>query len=289
MNNSNTLLAAFHNHLTSQQTAPNTLRSYLGDMKAFIAWFERSNSEKFEPSSTVRRDIQEWRDFLLTTSKPISVNRKLSSLRIFFEWAERKGLTTSDPTRRVHGVKFANNPPHTPSDASVEKILRAARTQGSPRDRSLLELLASTGLRVAELIGLHRSDLELGEASAWLNIPAGKGCQARRIPLNVRTRMALREYLVTEESMPADGSLFMNRFRKAMTPYSIWYTVRKYTTLADEEGITPRSLRNAVVAKLSRNPHVSLVAAAAFLGQKRLDALAHFFQRDDLQTLDGQE
>ena len=275
-------IAGFGLFLKSQQAASNSIRAYLGDLKAFAAWFEGFTHEPFDPASTVRRDLLDWRDELARTFKPATVNRKLSSLRIFFDWAGRQGWITSDPTSRVHGLPPRPSKFNAPDEAAVEKILQLARTRGSARDRAMLELLAATGLRLSEILSLHRSNLELGEASAWLNVPACKGRRTRRIPVSVRARVALKEYLEERGGVEKEAPLFLTRQGKAMTAYAVWYALKKYAAETGDQEMSPRSLRNVLVAKLAANPEIGLVSAAAFLGQNRLEVLARHVQAEDL-------
>ena len=279
------ILADFRLFLQSQRAAPHSIRAYLGDLKAFASWFEATTNETFDPASTVRRDLLDWRDELAKTCKPATINRKLSSLRIFFDWAGRQGLSSTDPTTRVHGLRPVFQEPETLDETAVEKILHAARPRGSARDRAMLELLAAAGLRVSELVALRRRDLELGEASAWLNVSAARGRPKRRIPINVRARVALKEYLAECGETRQDEPIFLSRLGKALTAYAIWYAVKKYASDAGMEHISPRSFRNAITARLVRDPAIGLVAAAAFLGQNRLDVLARHVQPGNLERI----
>ena len=285
MTDLDSILDSFRLFLQGQHAAFHSTRAYLGDVKAFAIWFEGFTKETFDPASTVRRDLLDWRDELARTFKPATVNRKLSSLRIFFDWAGRQGLITSDPTSRVRGLRPPPPEFEAPNEAAVEKILQLARLRGNARDRALLELLAATGLRLTELVALRRSDLELGEASAWLNVPACKGRRMRRIPVSVRARVALKEYLAEREGIEKESPLFLTRQGKAMTAYAVWYAVKKYAAETETKEVSPRSLRNVLVAKLAADPRVGLVSAAAFLGQNRLEVLARHVQAEDLQKM----
>ncbi|MBN2387342.1 MAG: tyrosine-type recombinase/integrase [Anaerolineales bacterium] len=264
----------FGDHLRNTPVAPRSVRACLGDLRAFAAWFEAATGENFDPVTILRGDVLDWRAAMAKTHAPATVNRRLSSLRRFYAWATRQGLISLDPTNGVRGPSQIHPTPNPPAAATLEKILHAARTTGTRRDRALLELLADAGLRPAELAGLRLDDLELEAASAWLTVAGDRGRPTRRIPLSIRSRVALREYLEEREPAGKAGPLFASRNKGAISPFIVWHVVHKYAAQAGVGEVRPRDFRNAAASRLV-GEH-DLVSAAAFLGEKDLNSLARF-------------
>jgi len=289
MSDFETLLEAFQSHLKKRDRSPHSIRAYLADLRHFAAWFEQHNEEPFTLAAVLDSDVRDWRDEVSNRSAAATVNRKLASLAAFFAWAEEKGLAHDDPTRHVQRIEQQPVKPKALPETAVRRILRRARDSCNLRDHALLQLLAATGLRAAEAAALHRGDLEIGPRSGWVTVRAGKGRKKRRVPVHEQAREPLNEYLKERKFFDPAGResepLFTTRMGAAMTPYAIWYTVKKYAALAGVEGVSPHSFRHTVATRLVRNPKVDMVTAAAFLGHARLDTTARYAQpnEDDLE------
>jgi integrase/recombinase XerD len=208
--------------------------------------------------------------------KPATVNRKLAALSALYRWAGEPGQSERDPTRYVNGIKQQPVAPKAMSKQDLTRILWAAR-QDNKRDAALLEFLAATGLRVSEVASLIVGDVALNERSGWVTV-RGKGRKQRRVPIHVRARRALSEYLEERDDPAGDEPLFLSQKGGAITPYAVWYTVKKYAALAEVEGVTPHTFRHTVATQLVRDPEVDLVTAATFLGHSRLDTTARYSQ-----------
>ena len=221
---------------------------------------------------------------------PATVNRKLAALSTFFRWADEAKLVKSDPTANINGVEQQAVAPKALTEAAMNKILRKAKESGNLRDHALLELLAATGLRAAEAAGLTLGDLTLGERSGWVTVRLGKGRRRRRVPIHLRAaRRSAPTWSRNSLPSPARAAhaaepLFRSRAGEPLTPYALWYTVKKYARLAEVEGVTPHTFRHSVATRLVRDPQVDMVTAATFLGHSRLDTTARYSRpsEDDL-------
>ena len=200
----------------------------------------------------------------------------------FFAWAITTGQVKTDPTAHINGIEEQPTAPKALAVQDVTRILRQAR-RANLRDAALLELLAATGLRVSEVAALTLGDVELGERSGWVTVRSGKGRKQRRVPLHARARQQVLAYLETREvssnevTRVSQGEpLFVSRKGGGLTPYAVWYIVKKYAVLAGVQHVTPHSFRHTVATRLVRNPEVDLVTAATFLGHSRLDTTARY-------------
>jgi site-specific recombinase XerD len=281
MNQLDSLLTDFQQYLKGRDTAPLTVYAYLADVRAFIAWYEQMSGESFNPMDADWHDIQDWRDALAKIQKPSSVNRRLSSLRVFYTWANKAKLISSIPTVEIKNLEQQPLAPKALTEQEVQRILLKARKEGNKRDWALLSLLAATGLRAAEASALTHADLQLNERSGWITVRSGKGRRRRKVPVNTRARKVLEEYIKEIGEQPKTAPLFSTRLGTAMTPYAIWCVVKKYAALAKVENVSPHSFRHTVATRMVRNPEIDLVTAATYLGHARLDTTARYAQPNE--------
>lgn len=279
------LLEGFKKWLIRHDRSAHSIRAYLSDVRQFISWCGGNREEPFELALIDDVAVQGWRDHLEQKNMPATVNRKLAALSTFFEWAIEAKLVTTDPTTNINGVEQQAVAPKALSEAAINRILRKAKEGSNLRDHALLELLAATGLRASEAAGLTIGDLTLGERSGWVTVRMGKGRRRRKVPVHLRARKALNAYLEQEQlsettarTARATEPLFHNRAGEPLTPYALWYTVKKYARLAEIEGVTPHTIRHTVATRLVRDPETDLVTAATFLGHSRLDTTARYSQ-----------
>ncbi|MBN1812639.1 MAG: tyrosine-type recombinase/integrase, partial [Anaerolineae bacterium] len=136
------------------------------------------------------------------------------------------GQAERDPTRYVNGIKQQPVAPKALNKQDLTRILRAAR-KDNKRDAALLEFLAATGLRASEVAGLTVGDVALNKRSGWVTV-RGKGRKQRNVPVHARARRALSEYLEERDAPAGDEPLFLSQKGGAISPYAVWYTVKKY-------------------------------------------------------------
>ena len=107
------LLDRFRAHLESADRSPRTVDIRLRDLSAFVAWFEQTTGREFEPVAVTPPDVRDYRAYLQTVKglKPNTVNRALSSLSVFFTWAQGEGLVATNPCRAVRPVPQQPRPP----------------------------------------------------------------------------------------------------------------------------------------------------------------------------------
>ncbi|MBN1815230.1 MAG: tyrosine-type recombinase/integrase [Anaerolineae bacterium] len=265
-----------HTHLEARDKSPHSIRAYLSDLHQFAAWFAEHTGESFTLEAATEYDVRDWRDHLAATMKLATVNRKLAALSALYRWAGETGQSERDPARYVNGIKQQPVAPKALSKQDLTRILRAAR-KDNKRDAALLEFLAATGLRASEIAGLTVGNVELNERSGWVTV-RGKGRKQHTVPIHARARRALSEYLEERDDPAGDEPLFLSQKGGAITPYAVWYTVKKYAALAEVECVTPHTFRHTVATQLVRDPEVDLVTAATFLGHSRLDTTARYSQ-----------
>lgn len=184
-----------------------------------------------------------------------SANRRLTVFRRFYQWALREHMIQADPCLLLRPAKQPPRFPKTLSEAQVEALLETPDT-ATPlglRDRTMLELMYASGLRVSELTSMKTVEIGLNEGVA--RIVGGKGNKERLVPFGAQAGDWLRRYLA--ESRPAllagraCDALFVTQRGEGMTRQTFWHLIKKH---AREGGIhaplSPHTLRHAFATHL---------------------------------------
>ena len=158
-----------------------TRRAYVSDVTLFAEWMSRSGVEG--PASVDRLQLRRYLASLGTRQLArASIARKAAALRCYFSWQVRQGHLDSDPARSLRAPSGGGRLPRVLSSGEVSSLLDAPT--GTPVDRrdvAVLELLYAAGLRVSELCGLDRGDIDLRGRTVTV---LGKGSKQRRVPIH---------------------------------------------------------------------------------------------------------
>ena len=179
---------------------------------------------------------------------PSSLMRKLSALKTFYRHLVREGSLAADPTANLETPRLARRAPMTLTVAEVENLLRQpdVRTRRGRRDRALLEFLYATGLRVSELVGLTRRDVNF---SLGFVRCVGKGGKERIVPVGDAAIEATQAYLADR----ADSSpqLFLGRQNRPLSRLTCWVMIKRYAVPAGiRKPISPHTLRHSFATHL---------------------------------------
>ncbi|MGE3175475.1 MAG: tyrosine recombinase [Planctomycetota bacterium] len=249
------LLGAYLLHLEQgRRKSAATLRAYGTDLRAFLGWLAAAGrSAKVCGRFELRRYLVELEQQGLVAT---SIQRKLASLRGFFGWLREGGVIDQDPARLLRGPKAARRVPNFLPAAEVDKLL-GQEFDDSPqglRDRAVLEVLYSTGCRVAECAGLQLLHLDLDEGTALLR---GKGNKQRLALLGGPARAAIaawlpaRRQLIQQNRRSDPGALFVNRFGRPLSARWLFETVAARARRAGlQTALTPHGLRHSFATHL---------------------------------------
>ena len=207
--------AAFLTYLCSErQLSPRTQESYARDLDKFLAYCEQRGEQQ---ASVQLSDINlhDLRDNLARLHRQglsgKSLRRWLSSLRAFFRFAIRRGWIAQNPAEGLQAPRVGKTLPKVLDvDQAGRFVAQPGESFLARRDRALLELIYSSGLRLAETLGLDIADLDLPDAMVTVT---GKGNKARQLPVGRQAQVALKEWLrVREECLaPGETALFISR------------------------------------------------------------------------------
>ena len=206
-------------------------------------------------------------------SKATTANRRLTVFKRYFRWAMRHGLVQQDPTLQLQSAKQALRVPKTLSEAQVEALLAAPDVASDigVRDRTMLELMYASGLRVSELVSLKVFQLGLNDNVLRV---MGKGAKERLVPYGEVASQWLRDYLGGAREVLLAGkqteALFVTTrgtdAGSAMTRVMFWMLVKKYALLAGIHApLSPHTLRHAFATHLL-NHGADLRAVQLLLG-----------------------
>jgi integrase/recombinase XerD len=271
----------------------NTLTAYRRDLTLFDAWLATSGC----PLMSVTEDkLNHYFADQHGATKATTANRRLTVFKRFFRWALRERLVVSDPTLKLQAAKQALRMPNTLTEPQVEALLNAPDTSTAlgVRDRTMLELMYASGLRVSELVGLKVFNLSLNDNVLRV---FGKGNKERLVPFGEVASKWLQHYLAQPRAELLAGhqseALFITQRGStpgtAMSRVMFWMLVKKYALLA---GITvplsPHTLRHAFATHLL-NHGADLRAVQMLLGHVDISTTTIYTHvaRDRLKTLHG--
>ena len=281
------LIHQFMHYLSIEKNAsPHTCRCYRRDLEGFED-FLKSSGMYLTPTGDVeiekvdRIGIRKYLSFLHRKNKKSSIARKISALRSFFKYLVREQVIPSNPAKSVSTPKVEKTLPTTLTVDEAFRLMESPQSifekssEGSKerglRDRAILELLYSSGLRVSELVGLNSNqlDLDLGIVRVM-----GKGRKERIVPVGRKAVESLEAYLeergmlkglrpggrasrrAMRLSEPAAGPegeepIFVNFLGGRLTARSVGRLIKKYTRHSGIfRKISPHSLRHTFATHL---------------------------------------
>jgi integrase/recombinase XerD len=265
------LLADFRTYLAvGEALSRNTVDSYLTDARLFLEWLSaRSKTER----SASRRDLQAYlADLFYEDYLSSSVLRKVSALQRFFRFLKRRNLRLDSPVFVLKRPRASRKLPNFLTLDEVERLLNAPDTD-TPlglRDRALLELLYSSGLRVSELCALDIGAFAAQRGEVRI---VGKGGRSRIVPVGRDARIWLLRYLQQSRpklvTTPIDA-LFLNAEGNPMSRRGVHFLLSTYRKRARiQRPVSPHSLRHSFATHLL-NAGANLRAVQSLLGHSRL-------------------
>jgi integrase/recombinase XerD len=244
----------------------NTLAAYRRDLTLYSAWLAGQGRAL---GATSEADLNAYFAARHTQSKATTANRRLTVFKRYFRWALRERLIAADPTLRLQSARQALRVPKTLTEAQVEALL-AAPDPATPlglRDRTMLELIYASGLRVSELVGLKTFNVSMGEGILRV---LGKGSKERLVPFGEHARDWIVRYLA--EARPAilkgqqTEDLFVTGRGRGMTRAMFWVIIKKNARAAGIAApLSPHTLRHAFATHLL-NHGADLRAVQMLLG-----------------------
>lgn len=272
----------FLRHLgTERGASEHTIRSYRKDLETFSE-YTQSQAEAVDMTD-IRGYIAAQMNSGLSKS---TVSRRLASVRSFFKFLHREGIIRSNPARMVSSPKL---PKLLPKLLTVDDVFSLVEKPegigfGPVRDRAILELLYSSGLRVSELSGLNADDLNIREGLVKVR---GKGKKERLVPVGKKATEALKAYLIERVLLKKkDKALFLNRRCTRLTDRGVRRIVVKYARAILLNGrIGPHTLRHTFATHLLQGG-ADLRVIQELLGHSSLSTTQKYTHLDITHLMD---
>ena len=228
----------------------NTLSAYRSDLNIFSKWL---NQTAF--TSVDKKLVQEYFSYRKKSNlSAASQSRILTCLHSFFQYLLNNQKMINDPTEQMDYPKLEKKLPIFLNIQEVEKLMEAPNSSSTygQRDRAMLELLYSCGLRVSELIGLSYHNLNLKEEFVRVH---GKGNKERMLPLGEVAIDFLDQYEKNSRAVLLKNgqcdSYFLSNRGNAMSRQNFFYIIKGYAATAGiNKPISPHSLRHAFATHL---------------------------------------
>ncbi len=228
----------------------NTIAAYRADIKIVQAFLSSRDTDVLDACDV---DLLQFMSKTVAHS-PRTIARRLSALRRFFRYLVREGIVAVDPTIRLMAPRIGRTLPHSLSERDVEALLDAPEinTVLGIRDRTMLEVLYATGLRVSELVNITLTQVNLRQGVVRV---MGKGAKERLVPFGEVAHNMVERYLNEARPQLVRGhmtdAMFPTRRGGAMTRQTFWYAIKKYARRANlSTRLSPHTLRHAFATHL---------------------------------------
>lgn len=274
------LINRFLKNLKTANHSENTIRAYSQDLQQ-LAEFLR----KYFPQGEIIPDKIKTlyiRDMLVQLNEAGLQNRtlarKVTSIKMFFSFLQKNNLINKDPSLKLKSPKFKKKLPKFFSQTEMETILKIPDTSNKfgVRNKAILELTYSAGLRISEICGAKLSNLDLRQKSLKV---MGKGKKERWIPFGEPAKKSIKKYLaIRSQFIASDKSdiLFLSKSGNPLSANEMRVIINRYLTLvAQTKGYSPHSLRHSFATHLLENG-ADLRAVQEMLGHEQLSTTQQY-------------
>lgn len=246
-------LKQFTAYLSAEKgLAKNTLLAYTSDLKIYDAYLEKTGKKLFTIKHTELTEFL-WQ-LKLSNHQARSIYRMMETLRQFYRFLVAEGLTTNDPTANLIPPKIPLKLPNMLSHDEITRLMHAASgsKERELRNRTMIELLYASGLRVSELVGLNVDQIDT--SVGFLRV-IGKGNKERLVPIGKTALHYVKRYLEVREhnkfKNPGEKGLFLSKLGRKISRIEFWRQLKNYAKKAGiTKKMTPHVLRHSFASHL---------------------------------------
>ena len=265
-------IVAFLNSLIIEKgLSKNTIQSYESDIFQLYQWNISKNKKRITEFKKI--DTSQYISYLFSQNlKSTSVNRKISSLKTFFNFLLKKKLINTNPFADQIMPKKPINLPKSISEDDVIKLLNAPKPDSliGLRDKAMLELLYASGVRISELVNIKFSDLDLERNIIKV---FGKGSKERLVPFGEDASQCISAYIDERKKNKDIASIkyiFLNNRGSKISRHAFWHRLKEYCLeIGLKRDISPHTLRHAFATHLL-NRGADLRSVQVLLGHSDL-------------------
>ena len=265
----------FASYLTSERRySAGTISNYRTHIEGFISFVMRDNeSEEFDPRHVLPDDISEWLMWMSEKTidgrklSAITINNRLSSLKSFFSYLRRMGMTEINPTESIHRIKAPKRLPSFFREQQMTKItdqlfnsVIESKEQDDPyiqytqsRDAMIILLLYGSGMRLAEITTL---DIDHIASNMEAISVTGKGDKQRLVPISERAIAELEAYFPDRNMIPIkpgyeDYVFVSERLKKPLSRIMVFHFIKQLVAAAGiEKSVSPHTFRHSFATHL---------------------------------------
>ena len=222
------IIDKFISSLSSRNLNPRTIQEYAADLKHFIGWHEYQGMDScqnvllFSFDQISVKELETYRQAMKDVAlKATTINRRLSTIKLFFDWAYHNRLAHRNPSKHVRLVPIEKSATRLINAEEEKNLFEAVRAHGSLRDQVIISIMISTGLRAGEICELKLSD---------------------SLPLNDSYAIILEKYLPTIKK----DSIYLfpsEKTKGKLSDRALRHLIKKYMDIAGLEGLSAFSLR----------------------------------------------
>ncbi|MDB4849277.1 site-specific tyrosine recombinase XerD [Gammaproteobacteria bacterium] len=225
----------------------NTVSSYRNDIKSFLLWIDKNS---FNPLSINDSDANNYISKLFRDGlKSSSVNRKISSIKSFYTFLQKKKIIMKSPIADIVMPKQEKYLPISMSEEEVERLLNSPdlNIEIERRDKAIIELLYATGMRISELTNLKLTDIDINRSVLKV---FGKGSKERLVPFGEKAAESISLYLKDRKDLKSKEIFLSNRGTK-ISRGAFWQRIKIYIKRENLKiSISPHTLRHAFATHL---------------------------------------
>jgi integrase/recombinase XerC len=274
-------IKTYKNYLVSERNySEHTVRAYITDLIQFMNFLKKNNLPGDKKNKDITKieeiDVREFIGRLYNKNSKASISRKLTSIRNFIEFLIREGKIVKNSAKLVPIPKGEKR---TPAFLTVDEVFLLIEKPDDNqvlglRDRAILELLYSSGLRVSELNGIKIGETDL--TSSFVKV-LGKGGVERIVPIGSKAIDAIKDFLEKRDELtPKVDYLFVNSRGGRLSVRSIARIVKKYANLSGiPKNVSPHVLRHTFATHLLGSG-ADLRAIQEMLGHKSLSTTQRY-------------
>ncbi len=239
-------------HWSETGASRNTLDAYRSDLEQLVVFL---SSRGLDPEHAGASDLLEFSAGLMRKGHAVkTVSRKISALRQFYRWMAREGKVSADPSAAIQFPRRGRDLPGVLSESDLEALIHAPDPSSAlgQRDRTILEVMYATGLRVSELAGLEVSGVNIRQGVVRVT---GKGGRERIVPLGETAADWLERWLSTGRPELLGSRrcerLFISARGAGLTRQAIWHAIRRHARAAGvNKPVSPHKLRHSFATHL---------------------------------------
>lgn len=281
-------LDGFVDWLDERVAAQKTIAAYISDVSLYARWFEQVNGTAFSPELMNSTDVRHYRSYILETERRSAAtwNRRRASLGMLCSFFENELGLKVFSMKRIPRAEEVTQAPRWLNEPDRRKVLRALemdvlaantplRRERAIRDQAMCALMLFAGLRVSEVLGLLREDIEISERKGLVRVRAGKGGVFRVVPLSKSVREMLSDHL--SDRFRAGEFVFCDQNGEKITPRA---AQKRLQALSDRLGmaeLSPHALRHTS-AKSMLDAGAKLTEVQKILGHKRVTTTTRYVQ-----------